>query len=824
MQRAQARKAESERRRALRRAGRAVAGVGAALGTAALLAPGAHAATFQVTSLADAGPGSLRDALAAANLDDADDTILFDSSVTGSINLQSELRVEGPVNIAGPGAGRLSIDGHDAVRLFHVNTGLIGSVGDTAKFSGLTFTGGKASGLGTLGDGGAILAAQQSRVEVVDSVFTGNHAEHYGGAINIDRGGATLSGSTFTGNSAGSYGGAICADGITAPFTVTNSTVSDNDALYGGGVALYDPRGHGDVTISRTTLARNHAINDGGGIWVDDTFELASVTVRESTVSDNTALAGGGGISFSETSGGASEIVNSTIVGNTAAFGGGVLFADVAVPDPDYPELTDDGSFALRSSTVSGNHATTAGGGIWRGYPMSDSTGRGAVSDLTVVSSVIAGNDAATSAPDAGTSKGVTGVFTLNHTLLQSTAGATFTAPAGARNITGVSPLLNPLARTGGPTATMTPATGSPLIDAGLPGTSTTDQRGRTRTYDVPGVTNVAPAAGTDIGAVELSPNIPPVVTAPSKLPVVEDTLTTITGVSVVDPDDSGDEGRALLSVSPGTGVLVADAAGVTGSGGETLTFRGTTAALRALLDSGAVKFMPAKDRDMDSTLTITFTDANGSEVGGFDTASAQVFLDLLPVEDPPVIAAKTITPIPDGTPTVCNDLRIALRPVATKGGVALVGVTLSRFAGLEAALFAGSARVGTAVVQANGTFAATVPRPKKGVSTSYHAVVKDATSLSYKLATGLAAFTVNGKKLSGRITGPKATRPKQVALYVQNSCAKRTKVGLLTVAPDGTVKTTIKTPKAGFAVYRISTQLKGTAKGFLAPSAFALR
>src|SRR5712692_3801918 len=75
------------------------------------------AATITVTSTADSGAGSLRATLASA----ADgDTINF--AVTGTILLTSgELEVSKSVNILGPGANNLALDGNQASRVLAVS-------------------------------------------------------------------------------------------------------------------------------------------------------------------------------------------------------------------------------------------------------------------------------------------------------------------------------------------------------------------------------------------------------------------------------------------------------------------------------------------------------------------------------------------------------------------------------------------------------------------------------------------------------------------------------------------------------------------------------
>ena len=74
-------------------------------------------ATLTVLNLDDAGPGSLRQAVLDANAAAGNDTIVF-SGIAGTINLTgAELDVTDPVQIQGPGADVLTIDGADNSRI-----------------------------------------------------------------------------------------------------------------------------------------------------------------------------------------------------------------------------------------------------------------------------------------------------------------------------------------------------------------------------------------------------------------------------------------------------------------------------------------------------------------------------------------------------------------------------------------------------------------------------------------------------------------------------------------------------------------------------------
>src|SRR5262245_46535522 len=70
-------------------------------------------AIFTVTNTADAGAGSLRQAVLDANAAMGSDTIAFDATFSNpqTITLASELSVTGPVTITGPSAGLLTVSG-----------------------------------------------------------------------------------------------------------------------------------------------------------------------------------------------------------------------------------------------------------------------------------------------------------------------------------------------------------------------------------------------------------------------------------------------------------------------------------------------------------------------------------------------------------------------------------------------------------------------------------------------------------------------------------------------------------------------------------------
>src|SRR5262249_2540233 len=121
--------------------------------------------TFHVTTLADAGDGSLRAAVAGANAHPGADTIVFDHRLTGTIALTSgEIDVTDDLKVNGPGADQLTVSGSNLSRVFQVEAG------ETVSISGLTIAGGNAGD----GSGGGI--DNFGALTVSDCVFSGNSA------------------------------------------------------------------------------------------------------------------------------------------------------------------------------------------------------------------------------------------------------------------------------------------------------------------------------------------------------------------------------------------------------------------------------------------------------------------------------------------------------------------------------------------------------------------------------------------------------------------------------------------------------------------------
>lgn len=532
---------------------RLAAGTGIALG-AALVAPAVgHATDFTVSNLNANGTGSLADAMSHVNSDTTDsnaspDRILFASGLSGSISSGALPTISKPVDIVGPGAAALTIDGGGTYGIFDIN---MAHAHDSVTISGLTLTNAAAYG----GPGGAILN-HNGTLTVAGSSLVHNNAYDVGGPAIFTEDATTISGSTLSANTASTgsgspdvYGGAVYATG---PLTITDSTIRDNRASgpygAGGGVFAKGPltiatssiRGNsasggtggsggggggidadgGPLTLTGSTIADNSTQGHGGGIVEGGT---GPASIATSTISGNFAALGGGGASFDNPT----TIDASTISGNTAdRMGGGLsLYFGNAPLDPA----------RLTNTTISGNDAGARGGGIY-----SLNTGAGTSRHLSLDSVTVAGNSAgeggggilarafSTSAGPTltntivGANTSLTGgqdlalgpgsdPFGTAFSLIQNAPSGSFT-PAGS-DVLGVDPGLDALAANGGPTQTMAPAPGSPVVDRGST-TLAVDQRGQPRQDPEDGANAV-----DDIGAFETQSAIPTAAPSTSQTP-----------------------------------------------------------------------------------------------------------------------------------------------------------------------------------------------------------------------------------------------------------------------------------------------------------------
>jgi hypothetical protein len=458
---------ERELHRRRRRAKVALA-AGAGAGAAVLIAPAAQAATFTVTNLSDDDTdGTLRQTITNANAAAGDDTVVFQSGLSGTITLDPA-RGDIPITddgleVQGPGPDGITISGANQSRIFD----LYGFNGQAEEVivSGLTLSDGNADG-----DGGAIKDGPTSNPGLPAQL--------------------TIDNAVLTGNTA-SDGGAVAVNGSVdgTSLTITDSQITHNRASLSGG-GLYAQKA--DLVVEGSTVSGNHAGFDGGGAYFAGKDGIgAGVTIESSTLSGNDANGRGGGGLTAFRWDAPLLIEDSTISGNSGRTVGGGAYL--------YTEL--DQPTTIRNSTIADNYAGNRGGGVYA-YRY-DNPGTGGQDDVTISSTIVADNTGPTGDLADQGGANVDGSFILGFSLIEDIGDAVYTESTVDSNIFAADPALNGLAPAGGPTETQVPSASSPALDAGVANSLTTDQRGLARTVDLGGVTNATGSDATDIGAVE---------------------------------------------------------------------------------------------------------------------------------------------------------------------------------------------------------------------------------------------------------------------------------------------------------------------------------
>jgi hypothetical protein len=230
--------------------------------------------SLTVSTLADAGAGSLRAAILAADAGTHSDKFTIDIAVSGTIDLQSSLpHLTHAIAIQGPGADRLTVE--RAAGASFDEAIVYVEFGQTASLSGLTIANGNHGGI--LNEG--ILAVSGCTISGNSAYGPGTFFGAGGGIFN--RGTLTLTGSTVSGNTAYAAGG-IENDGT---LTVSDSILSGNSAqTYGGGIF-----NAGTATVRGSSLSGNTAGTEGGGIY---NGEIGKLSIKDSSLTDNDAQTG----------------------------------------------------------------------------------------------------------------------------------------------------------------------------------------------------------------------------------------------------------------------------------------------------------------------------------------------------------------------------------------------------------------------------------------------------------------------------------------------------------------------------------------------------
>jgi uncharacterized repeat protein (TIGR01451 family) len=340
--------------------------------------------TFVVTSTANSGAGTLRQAILDANVNPGADVINF--SLSGCpcvIALSSALpTITDSLTIVGTGMDMLALDGGNVAKVLSIG-------GVPVTLSDLTVQRGNGGGISTIGaltltnvavlsntvsGAGGGVYAQFQPVVVHGGLFQNNTGDSGGGlylyGIPALSGTLTISGTRFVSNTALYGGGAVVVVGATqvnrslfqnnrcansacqggalssayATLNVTDTQFISNTALgHGGGVAVTS----GSSILKGVTLERNQCQESacqGGGFYVDGTLQATATQFLS-----NTAVMLGGGAYVTSATTVAGSAFQNNVSSNGA--GGGLAVAN--------------GSVSLSATQFISNSAAGYGGGVY---------------------------------------------------------------------------------------------------------------------------------------------------------------------------------------------------------------------------------------------------------------------------------------------------------------------------------------------------------------------------------------------------------------------------------------------------------------------------
>jgi hypothetical protein len=429
--------------------------------------------TQAITSTADMGSGSLREALANA----VDGDVIDLSSLHGTIALSSALEATANVTINGPGEHLLVLDGggrdrvlqsaHD-LRVSNVTIAngaaspFVPPIGGCIYVNGnlylqhTTVTGCTAAGP-NYSYGGAIAALGQIGIKystVSNSSASGANAAGGGGVASIA--GVALIFSTVSGNSVTQTGGTTTSNlavgggiisGTGSPSYIIYSTISGNSVSASGG-SYYNP------TTMTTTPEYGRGL--GGGLWGYGGFLLGGSTVTGNSVTANGQAYGGGAYAKDISAVYASVVSNNSAQSSTYwAYGGGImttaaLTTGAAVFTGNQVSATCATCFIaggalfskaplnVQASTFSANSVTATGGVHGAGGAIA--AGYGLTSTAILTNSTVTGNSVTLDPSSGGNGGGIWigGPLSMNNSTVafntSSSKGGGITAYAGATN------------------------------------------------------------------------------------------------------------------------------------------------------------------------------------------------------------------------------------------------------------------------------------------------------------------------------------------------------------------------------------------------------
>lgn len=328
-----------------------------------------QAARFQVTSVADSGAGSLRQAIEDANSSTGADIIDLSPVASGTILLESDLpEIIDDLTLQG---SQVTLDGAEQ---FGCLAALDADLGIDAmtitRCSGQLRSTVTSNGTQFMELQGGAIRVELGDLALSDSIIIGNAApedtatEQYsleGGGIYVSQGGdVSIANSEIRDNTSDKGAGGIHVDTAMQGITITDSLISGNRSVESAGGALLRSFPLGDIVLSNVEISSNESNEGDGGLLAEAAGEegnSGSVWLTDSVIEGNTSS---GEVEASSTGGGTIssrygeiEVSNTSIsanIGQGWAFGGLTVSAYLGT--------------SMVHSMVTGNSSEEGGGGL----------------------------------------------------------------------------------------------------------------------------------------------------------------------------------------------------------------------------------------------------------------------------------------------------------------------------------------------------------------------------------------------------------------------------------------------------------------------------
>ncbi|HMZ17883.1 MAG TPA: putative Ig domain-containing protein, partial [Blastocatellia bacterium] len=474
-----------------------------------------------VTNLNDSGAGSLRAAIAMAC---TGSTITFAPGLTGTITLTSgDLIIPRTLTIQGPGAQVLTISGNQQWRIFT----LFNTTPASLSISGLSLRNGNGRGTVNFNQdaGGAIYyyGTPGNSLTLADLTITDN-ATVFAGGVYAGGNTATINvlRSTIAGN-VSQQGGGLALEGNSLTANLMRSTFSGNTAPIGGGIAI---RADGTVNVVNSTIAGNQATNaQGGGIGIAVNVD-AFVNLVNTTITNNQ----GGGLQIINkatanlrntllalnSSGDAQFVAGGTFISSGYnLFGTGVPAGNVQPTDQVGvdPLLELDANSKPKPAFNGGPTQTIR---LLPGSPAIDRGGATPFNEVQLIRlqagsgsySLTFNGQTTNSLPFNATAAQIQTALNALSTIGGVGGNVTVTQIPSGPNFDSVVSFGGTLSGSNQPLMTVTTPDITFIsvlarLDGGPFSAQTTDQRGQSRPYDIPGIANAGGGDGSDIGAYE---------------------------------------------------------------------------------------------------------------------------------------------------------------------------------------------------------------------------------------------------------------------------------------------------------------------------------